>query len=522
MNAVAWYILKVIVCSGVLTGYYFIALRNESFHKWNRFYILTSLTLSLLLPMVKIDIFQKAQMDGPVISIIKNINNQNNYLIRLSTTARFDFNAEMLITFIYCLISLVLLTIIVASVIKIQMWRKVYPSTRINDIEFLDTNLKSAPFSFMYSIFWNNKIKLHSKSGMQILHHEITHIKQGHTFDKLFINIILVFYWANPFYWILKKELNMIHEFIADESAVEHSDVSTYTAAVLETLYPGRDFSITNRFFYSPLKRRLTMLTKLSNKKSNYMARIIAIPMMLIVFSAFTLNVKSTRKLSDNFISAQTDTIIKPPPPPAPAVHRRPKKSNKKFVFVPPTIVKNSDTVPPPPPPVPLNQLPSNLLYIVDGKQSTKMAATEIENSRIVSVNALNEKEGITRFGEKGKNGVIIITTRNHAENLVFVRTEVEPQFPGGDRAWFNYISNVIKNNSALLSKSDEGTCMVKFIVEIDGSVSNVNAESMNGTKLAQLAVNGIKDGPRWIPAQQNNHIVRAYKSQAVSFKITN
>ena len=71
-----------------------------------------------------------------------------------------------------------------------------------------------------------------------------------------------------------------------------------------------------------------------------------------------------------------------------------------------------------------------------------------------------------------------------------------------------------------LTEAGESGTCVVKFIVSKNGSISNVEAVTMKGSKLAEVVVNAIRKGPDWIPAMQNGTIVNAYRTQPVTFTI--
>ena len=74
-----------------------------------------------------------------------------------------------------------------------------------------------------------------------------------------------------------------------------------------------------------------------------------------------------------------------------------------------------------------------------------------------------------------------------------------------------------IKKNQDQFTEKDFGTCIVKFIVNTDGSVSNAEATTMKGSMLAKTSVDAIRTGPKWIPATQNDHVVAAYRLQPVT-----
>ena len=293
MITLAWYLLKVIICSGILCGYYYIGLRNKIFHRWNRFYLLASIVLALVVPLMKINIFQKHDADkGTVVRLLQTINSSDEIIIEYNRNNG-QLSSENIIKGGYLLISIILLFVFLTALYKISRLKKKYPETKLKGINFISTDAKGTPFSFFNSIFWNNAIDLHSRQGHQIFNHEIAHVKEKHSYDKVFINIVLLFFWINPFFWLMQRELSMIHEFIADKEAMEDSDINAFAEMVLQTVYPGQHFSITNNF-HSPLKRRLTMFTKNENPKASYISRILVLPLATVVFFAFTLKMKTT------------------------------------------------------------------------------------------------------------------------------------------------------------------------------------------------------------------------------------
>ncbi|MEO8822399.1 MAG: energy transducer TonB, partial [Ginsengibacter sp.] len=107
-------------------------------------------------------------------------------------------------------------------------------------------------------------------------------------------------------------------------------------------------------------------------------------------------------------------------------------------------------------------------------------------------------------------------------DKKIFVKLEQSASFPGGNAAWLKYIiRNIQKNSNQLISdKYSQGDCVVRFIVNKDGSISDLQALTKKGTKLADVAVNAIKQGPKWIPGKQNGHVVNSYVEKQVRFII--
>jgi protein TonB len=119
---------------------------------------------------------------------------------------------------------------------------------------------------------------------------------------------------------------------------------------------------------------------------------------------------------------------------------------------------------------------------------------------------------------------VFLLTSNIHAQTInsdslnkiVLDKVEVEASFPGGPQAWTKYISNAIMAKIDKLRKSDYGTCIIRFIVDTKGQVSDVEAITMKKSRLAKIAIEAIANGPKWNPAQQNGRFVNAYRRQPI------
>ena len=122
-------------------------------------------------------------------------------------------------------------------------------------------------------------------------------------------------------------------------------------------------------------------------------------------------------------------------------------------------------------------------------------------------------------FDESGK----IVSKENvqvHEDpDKIFTKTEVEASFPGGLPAWQSYITNLIERHIREFNKDDYGTCVINFIVDTLGNVSDIVAKSGCGKHLSKVGISAIKNGPKWIPAQQNGRKVKAYRIQTITLQ---
>jgi len=271
-------------------GYYLIALRNNKFHQYNRFYLLISVVASWVIPLLKIEIPGNQKVQQPIYQAFTYISESNSAFeqepIQLN---QLTFNWLQLLPVIYCLVAAIILFGLVHSLFRIYLIYRKYPRQKLENIVLLNTSENGTPFSFFKLIFWNDEIDVNSKSGKQILQHELTHVQEKHSWDKLFIQISLVFGWFNPCFWLIKKELEITHEFIADNKAIANSNVSDFASMLLLAAFPTHHYKLVNPFFYSPIKRRLIMLTKTKKLRFSYSRRLLVLPLLasVVVLLAF-------------------------------------------------------------------------------------------------------------------------------------------------------------------------------------------------------------------------------------------
>ncbi len=123
MLPIAYYLLKVIICSGILYGYYWLLLHNKIFHKYNRFYLMASVVLSLLLPLIKINFWQQNETTSAgVIQALQAVSSSDEYMDTIIVAAKSNrFNTAQLYPFAYLLVSIVFIIIIALLVEHVQL-----------------------------------------------------------------------------------------------------------------------------------------------------------------------------------------------------------------------------------------------------------------------------------------------------------------------------------------------------------------------------------------------------------------
>jgi hypothetical protein len=306
------YVFKSTVITAILYAYYRLALSDNKFHYYNRFYLLGSLILSLTIPFLDLHwfTFEKPVTESTNLALIQLITEPSNQIIE----QQFDWTDGLLIG--AGIIAFIFLAMLVISIWKIFSIKRKSPIRYLDGIDFIETEVDNAPFSFLNNLFWKKAMPLEDDKGQKIFKHELTHIKQKHSWDRLFCQILSSILWMNPFNWIIQKELETIHEFIADEEAIGNQNTEAFAKLLLETHYGTHFLNPIHPFNYSSIKRRLAMLTKTKKTQYTYLRKVMALPLILLALTIFSIKVNAVdriqnleNKIEKVLLESQPDTI---------------------------------------------------------------------------------------------------------------------------------------------------------------------------------------------------------------------
>jgi hypothetical protein len=413
MEAIISYLVKAIISSGILTGYYWLVLRNKKLHQYNRYYLLLTIACSLYLPLLHFRWFTVNHTSySPVAGLMTVVNPApDDGLPAPSFDGWWVFLAGA------SLISLVLLGSLILKTTGIYRLKKKYQAVRMDGFYFIETDLPQAPFSFMNLLFWRRGISVKEPDGEKILQHEWTHIREKHTYDKLFSQLVVCIFWINPFYWLIQKELNMVHEFIADENTIDKGDSAAFARLLLRGHNGGSYLNPSHTFFHSPIKRRLTMITNNRSTTFSWWRRLLALPMVMLVAALFSFSLVNAQADSAK-IAAEREAKWKKEYDERAAYEKltpeqkeaREKKRRAELMERAQKIISN----------------PPDVLYLLNGSVSTPEAIKGLDPANIKEMNSktnrekqsyenfLNSAEGremLQKYGDQVKKGIIEIRT---------------------------------------------------------------------------------------------------------------
>ena len=290
------YILKSSVCLAVFYLFYRLLLSRETFHRFNRVALLSILLLSCLLPLVEVTVEKQTEVHQTMMTLEQWLMLAD--MMNTTNVAELQIE-EVTVTWIQVALLVYLAGILLFafrngySLLKLG---NLLRSGRKEDLsKYTDGGEKVtlivhdhdiAPFSWMKYIVISQKDL--DENGREILIHELAHIQNRHSWDLLVADICIFFQWFNPASWLLKQELQNIHEYEADETVIEKGvDAKQYQLLLIKKAVGTRLYSMANSFNHSKLKKRITMMLK---EKSNPWAKLkylYILPVAAIAVTAF-------------------------------------------------------------------------------------------------------------------------------------------------------------------------------------------------------------------------------------------
>jgi Gram-negative bacterial TonB protein C-terminal/BlaR1 peptidase M56 len=290
------YLTKTVLISAVLLGYYWLFLRNRIFHGFNRYILLSIPVISTLLPAFHFYLPALWNQAGPASPIrlwgVGQGRLEEAVIVYASHHAGTHSPWEFMLAGLSALLSLILAFRLFRSVHFLWRLRKESPSLELADATVFFVDEKEAPFSFFKSIFWGREMDMNSSAGKQILRHELFHVRNNHSLDILLTEIFIVLFWFNPFLHILRRELQAIHEYAADADAAKETGGFEYASLLLMKI-SGSPLYLTNPFFKSQIKRRITMIANTGKNKTNTLGRMMILPLILALACLFSFKLHS-------------------------------------------------------------------------------------------------------------------------------------------------------------------------------------------------------------------------------------
>ncbi|MBS1604431.1 MAG: hypothetical protein JST42_17330 [Bacteroidetes bacterium] len=401
------YILKLSVSLAVLWMFYQLLLRRLTFYNLNRWYLLGYSVLCFFIPLIDV---------GPALGRV-----DGSGVIRMIPVVAVAAPVSRPEWGIWDVLGVVLA--VGAGVLLVRLgvrWLSLTALRRRSRLLAEDGPIRVyrvegdvRPFSFGRAVYLNPE--LHTESELaDIVLHEYVHIRQKHSVDILFAELLVVAGWYNPFVWLIRHSIRQNLEFIADRQVVSSGvDRKAYQYHLLNVVgRPGvrGAYRLANNFNFSSLKKRIIMMNKVRSARLHLVKFLFVLPLLAVLLLAFRGTYERvTRVVSDGPVVHAKDVVAEEAGRDVVAVER-PVRSRRR-VAADTGGKKAADTVK-------LRDrdssgLPVRALYLIDGKEVSPVEFRALPPADIFEVSVLKGDQALTLFGERGKDGVIAATTKD-------------------------------------------------------------------------------------------------------------
>lgn len=450
------YSVKVAVCLALFYLFHKLLMSRDTFHTFNRFAILSMMLLSLVLPLVHLSLDSEAGINRGTVALEGLVaqtvvaDGGNGVGEGLSLTqvllAAYVLGVVLFVGKALLSVGSLLRLIRRARCVEVRNGIRIY--TMQGDI---------SPFSWFRYIIMSEKDW--QENRREIVLHEMAHIRRCHSMDVAVCNMMIVFQWYNPAVWLLKRELQTVHEYEADEAVLSAGvDAPHYQMLLIRKAVGERLFSMANNLNHNSLKKRITMM-KIKRTNPVQKAKIaFVLPLAAMTVAAFAS--QKVENLSEKV-----------------------EQESEAFSSV-------SD----------------NPVVRAVG-ETARVAAVKVQEDK-----ALEEASSLSMASDTAE-------TKSGKEFPCI--PETFPQFPGGHIALFEYLSKNIKFPKSKENEDVKVRVVTTFTVEKDGSITDAKIVRSQGEAFDNEALRVINGMPKWIPGMQNGKAVSVKYTLPITFSTT-
>jgi hypothetical protein len=395
---------------------------------------------------------------------------------------------------LYAVVTLVLAIRFISNIIKISSKMRSNKAIDYKNAKLILVPEKTLPHTFLNMIFINETEYNNREIEAELYTHELTHVTQKHTLDILFIELLKTVFWFNPIFIFYKKAIQLNHEFLADEKVVNaYNNVPFYQSLLLSKANENQTFYLASNLNYLITKKRLLMMTKTTSKTEALLKKAMLIPVVTALL--FLLCTK---------VVAQETNVKKETTPT--------KSGNLLKTYYDKTTFKIKDE---------------------KGKVASEKKYNEltpIEKKAIPSIlskqKELPTNEEILATLSKGAAEVIeidIFSPENlkvkKAEGETYTTNEIteNPDFPEGMEKFYKFVGENFNIPLEAEKNKVKGKVYLTFIVEKDGTLSNIKIIRDMGYGIGDEAARVLGISPKWIPGKVNGEAVRTMYSLPIT-----
>ena len=404
-----------------------------------------------------------------------------------------------------------------------RFWRETKGGTSTRDEEGNTVVIRGgefSPYSFFHYIIIS--VSDYERLRKPILAHEQAHIRLGHSWDLLLLEVVKAVQWFNPFVYLLGRELKAVHEYEADNAVLNQGiDAKTYQLLLVTKAVGNRLQTLGNNLSHHSLKKRIKMMHKTNSNRWMMTKGIVLPAVMAIAVVAFAKpkveSISATENenilpADDKIADKSEDALVKLLDdgktfivniPDGTLIENRAKgmnvikvENNKSFIILP----------------------VNNTVVLLDNKLTDIQSLTNKSRTILKKVKLSRD---ISNYELVLTTTPVQIPTNLKSDDKIYDVVEVNAGFPGGDEACFRWIKDHIKYPKECIEKEIQGRVQISFVVEKDGSITDAKVLRPIHPLLSEEALRVVKAMPKWAPAKVKGQTVRSRFNLPVSFRLS-
>ncbi len=535
MEALLTYLLNSSAGLVLFYAVYWIFLRKETFHKANRWFLFLSLLVAALLPLfpLRYTVFVESAGETTFQTISDTFKNLPVAAGNLEKGTSLHWKDAILLVYLAgSVIFLLRLLLQTFSLIRLIFKNKIKTQ---NGFRIIENEKYDLPFSFFNLVFINPKFYT-QEDLPEILAHEKVHIRENHWFDLLFIELLTVIFWFNPFIWLFERSIKQNHEYLADKGVLAQGHaVARYQALLVNQLMGMQVIGITNNLNFAVNKNRLKMMTKKKTSRILGVKFLWAMPVLALLLFAF-----AEPKYSYTEAELVRNKII-----PAKNQSKKQLTINGKVVsketgeVIPGAsiVIKGTTTGTVSDRDGTFTLIDKNPTVKTDGSLSSEVVVSFVGRKTIVnSISAAGSAVDKAKYTFEMEDEIIVISTlvppppppptapgkvkpantnttsppppppAVSGEKEVFYVVEDLPKYPGGQSALATFVQK--RQRKLAGEKQIKGSAKILFTVNEKGKVSDIKIVEKDSDAAGKAAVAIVSDMPDWAPGKQRGKAV--------------
>ena len=475
----AIYLIKINVALMLLYGFYRLTVSRDTFFGLRRLTLWLIYAVALMVPALNLEYWVR---DTPTMASMANVYADTFYpVVVVKAQAPSITWMDMLLGIYWAGVAVLSLRLVwqLFSIIRLAV------ISRKQEMEGITVHLlrgEGSPFSFFRWVFMYPST-LEDRQLHEVMVHECTHVSGLHSLDTLFSELFSIACWFNPFAWLMKQEVRMNLEYLADESVLSDGNArKSYQYHLLGLAYrqPKDSTKIANNFNLLPLKKRIKMMNKRRTSEIGKAKYFLFAPLAGVLL--MVSNIESVaREIGEQI----------------PEVAEVQQKAE---------LALNTDVAV-------ANPMAKDAVEMMNPAEAEEMEADKAAEAALIAVEQAKQAAE-----EKVKTKPQTDTTKK--KNSWDCIPETMPYFPGGNVLMLKYLADNIKYPASAVKAKKQGRVIVGFIVQKDGSITHAKIVRSIDPELDAEALRVVKGMPKWTPGTQLGKPVSVKYTLPVKFSL--